>query len=566
MNNKENIKSVIEKASKKDYLYLFYFVIAFLLFGSLGVFDIVSNYIDDSASFSYFNLIIGIIFSLIAIFALIYTLVFLFKPNKLIDLDFKNQSLIINKSFNRKTILPFNKIYFFDSGENSLFNFVFKYGTLKIYSIYGECFKVRYLNNSLTVKKAFDLLLGTSTKNIYATNKFVLFFIRLFQYFLTICLKFVHHKKPKVLSNYSTLSEILKNKNVRRVLIIESKTIYEKNLNKQLIDSLNENGILFHEFFNVHRNPIIEDVNNGKNLYLENNCQAIIAIGGGSVIDASKAIASIVYTNKPLNKFKGYIKIHHKVPLLVAIPTTCGTGSETTFVSVITDENTKTKFEIVSNKITPTYAILDSTLLNSLPINLIASTSMDAFSHALESYLNITRTFKTKKQSLFAMRLIVESILKVKEEPTNDIYKANLISASHIAGQAFNTALVGPIHALAHALGGKYNLDHGYLNAILMPRFLRVYLFSLYKDMNNISKYCKISDDKNIHINAKELISFVDKVNLTYEFKDYIDELKREDIHELALKAYNEAHLMYPSKKFVNLSMYEDILVSLLRK
>lgn len=566
MNNKENIKSVIDKASKKDYLYLFYFVIAFLLFGSLGAFDIVSNYISDSISFSYFNLIVGIIFSLIALFALIYAFTFAFKPNKLIDLDFKNQNLIINKSFNKKIVLPFNEIYFFSSGENSFFSFVFKYGTLKIYSIYGECFKVKYLNNALTIKKAFDLLLSRTTKNIYNTNKFVLFFIRLFQYFLSFCLKFVYHKKPTVLPNYTTLGEKLKERNIRRVLIIESKTINEKNLNKQLINSLNENGILFHEFFNIHRNPIIDDVNNGKQLYLENNCQAIIAIGGGSVIDASKAIASIVYTNKPLDKFKGYIKIHHKVPLLVAIPTTCGTGSETTFVSVITDENTKTKFEIVSNKITRTYAILDSSLLNSLPINLIASTSMDAFSHALESYLNITRTFKTKKQSLFAMRLIVESILKVKEEPNNDIYKANLMSASHIAGEAFNTALVGPIHALAHALGGKYNLDHGYLNAILMPRFLRVYLFSLYKDMNNISKYCKISDSKNIHINAKELINFIDKVNSTYEFKDYINELKREDIHELALKAYKEAHLMYPSKKFVNITMYEDILVSLLRK
>ena len=185
MNNKDNIKSVIDKASKKDYLYLFYFVIAFLLFGSLGVFDIVSNYISDSISFSYFNLIVGIIFSLIALLALIYALTFAFKPNKLIDLDFKNQNLIINKSFNKKIVLPFNGIYFFSSGENSFFSFVFKYGTLKIYSIYGECFKVKYLNNALTIKKAFDLLLSTTTKNIYNTNKFVLFFIRLFQYFLS---------------------------------------------------------------------------------------------------------------------------------------------------------------------------------------------------------------------------------------------------------------------------------------------------------------------------------------------------------------------------------------------
>lgn len=566
MSNKENIINVINKASKKDYLYLLYFSIALILFGSLGTFDILTNFISGTNEFSYFNLIIGIIFTIIALLALILIILFLLKPNKLLEIDFKNQSIIINSYFNKKEILNFKDLYFAKINDTSFLGFITKYGVLKLYKRNGKKITINFVSNAKTIKTALEVLLNISDKNIYPSYTFTLPFIRLYQYFLIIFLKFVHFSKPKVLNSYEDIGNVLIKKQITKVLLVESNTIHNKNLDIELIKILENKGINFTKLTGIHSNPCVEDVILGKEKFNSENCEAIIAIGGGSIIDASKGIATIAYTKKDITKFKGIFKIRHKIPLLIAIPTTCGTGSETTFVSVLTNEKIAKKFEIISNKITPKYTLLDEKLLSTLPTYFIASTAMDAFCHALESYLNITRTRKTKKESLFAMRLIKENLIESKNNKDSLIYKRNLLNASFIAGKAFNRAFVGPIHALSHAIGGKYNLDHGYLNAILMPRFLRVYLFTLYKDMANIARYLNLSNTNDLHDDAKSLIVYLESIISTFEFTDYINSLNKADIRELALQAYKEAHLLYPSKKFVNISMYEDIMLSLLKK
>ncbi len=566
MNKQENILNIINKASKKDYLYLVYFLLAFALFGSLGAFDILTNFIGETTNFSYFNLVIGIIFSLVALGSLVLIVIFFIKPSKLLEIDFKKQEIKVNRCFKKCEIINFKDLYFVNSNEASFLGFVMRYGVLKLYKRNGKKITINFLSNAKTLKNALEILLSLSDKNIYPNNNFMLFFIRLYQYFLAFFLKFLHFFKPKVLSSYEDVSNILVKKNISKVLLVESNTIYNKNLDDNLIKELENKSIYFSRFYGVHNNPHLEDVKSGKEKFLNDNCKAIIAIGGGSILDASKGIAAIAYSKKDITKFKGLFKIRHKVPLLIAIPTTCGTGSETTFVSVLTDESSKVKFEIISNKITPKYALLDEKLLESLPTYYVASTAMDAFSHALESYLNITRTRKTKKESLFAMKLIYENLIASKDDPDNLIYKRNLLNASFIAGKAFNRAFVGPVHALSHAIGGKYNLDHGYLNAILMPRFLRVYLFTLYKDMAKIARYLNISNTNDVHDDAKSLITYLEGIISTFEFQDYLTKLDKKDIPELASKAYKEAHLLYPSKKFVNVIMYEDIMLSLLKE
>lgn len=561
-----NLNEQLVKAGKKDNLYLVYFGIGFLLFGFIGVFDIISNFLAPDTEISYFNLVIGIIFSIVALICLIYIIIFLFIPKIILEIDFKNNQIVIHKAFKKTKIINFKEIYFLKSGENTFTNYLFKYGTLRIFTHIGETIRVPFLTNSKILKESLVFFLKLTDKTLYPTSKFKLFFIRIYHYSLAFVMNFIHYKKPKKFDKYEEIANALSKKKVKKVLLVESKTINRNSLDKELKEALNNKKIQFEIFTDVKPNPTCQNVLEGKKVYKENNCDAIIAIGGGSVLDASKGIAISINTKKDLIKYKGLFKVHHKLPPLVAIPTTCGTGSETTFVSVLTDEKENVKFEIISNNITPKYVILDENLIRDLPLHFVGSTSMDALTHALESYINISRTKKSKKQSLQAIKLIKDNLLPVVNDEYNMTYKKNLLEASFIAGQAFNRGLVGPIHALSHALGGKYNLEHGYLNSILLPRFLRVYLFFVYKDLAKISRYANISNTNNDHIDALKLINYIEYVNDAFKFSPTIKELKKEDIIELSKKAYKESRLLYPSKYFVNLEMYQDILISLLQQ
>ena len=565
-NNTKNIIALLNNAGKKSNLYLIYYSVIFILFATLSAFDIVTNFIGEAPTISEFNLVIGIIFGIIALISLGLTISYLIKPKQLLKIDFEKSTLSIIKSKNKIRNLKFSDIYFFKDNDPNLFSSIFKDGKLKIYTNDGECIKINYLTNSKLIKKALEVMLNVSEKNIYKKKSIKIFFIRIYQYLLKFSLKFVQHKEAKLLSTYEEIADTLKTKNIKKVLLVESGTITRNLLDNYLKTTLEAKNIEFSSFSDISTNPTLDNCINGKSIYLENKCEAIIAIGGGSPLDCAKGIAILVNTKKPLSKFKGVYKIHHKVPLIVAIPTTCGTGSETTFVTVITDEKTSTKFTITSNKIVPKYALLDPTLIKDLPLHFVGTTAMDAFSHALESYLNITRDSKSKKYSLEAIKLIHDNLSKVKEDPTNLDNKKKLLEASFVAGKAFSRGIVGPIHALSHALGGKYNLGHGYLNAILMPRFLNVYLFSCYKDLAEISKAMGIPSTGDVHKDAKNVVKYVTIINESFSFKQDLDMLKEEDIKSLAEKAYKESHLLYSSKHFVTKEMYEDILISLLKK
>lgn len=565
-NNTKNIVALLNNAGKKSNLYLIYYSVIFILFATLSAFDIVTNFIGEAPTISEFNLVIGIIFGIIALISLGLTISYLIKPKQLLKIDFEKSTLSIIKSKNKIRNLNFSDIYFFKDNDPNLFSSIFKDGKLKIYTNDGECIKINYLTNSKLIKKALEVMLNVSEKNIYKKKSIKIFFIRIYQYLLKFSLKFVQHKEAKLLSTYEEIADTLKAKNIKKVLLVESGTITRNLLDNYLKTTLEAKNIEFSSFSDISTNPTLDNCINGKNIYLENKCEAIIAIGGGSPLDCAKGIAILVNTKKPLSKFKGVYKIHHKVPLIVAIPTTCGTGSETTFVTVITDEKTSTKFTITSNKIVPKYALLDPTLIKDLPLHFVGTTAMDAFSHALESYLNITRDSKSKKYSLEAIKLIHDNLSKVKEDPTNLDNKKKLLEASFVAGKAFSRGVVGPIHALSHALGGKYNLGHGYLNAILMPRFLNVYLFSCYKDLAEISKAMGIPSTGDVYKDAKNVVKYVTIINESFSFKQDLDMLKEEDIKSLAEKAYKESHLLYSSKHFVTKEMYEDILISLLKK
>ena len=177
------------------------------------------------------------------------------------------------------------------------------------------------------------------------------------------------------------------------------------------------------------------------------------------------------------------MKVLRKIPLLIAIPTTAGTGSETTLASVITDSKTRHKYAINSFPLIPSYAVLDPRVTLSLPKSITATTGMDALTHAVEAYIGGSTTKKTRKFALLATRLICKQIYTAYEDGNNLEARNDMLKAAYFAGCAFTRSYVGYVHAVAHTLGGKYGTPHGLANAVILPYVLSEYGATIHKKL-----------------------------------------------------------------------------------
>lgn len=244
---------------------------------------------------------------------------------------------------------------------------------------------------------------------------------------------------------------------------------------------------------------------------------------------------------------KGILKIHKKLPLLIAIPTTAGTGSETTLAAVITDAETRHKYAINDFPLIPRYAVLDPKVTLSLPPFITATTGMDALTHAVEAYIGNSTTPGTRKNALDAVRLIFENLDTAYTDGNNIEARRNMLRASYFAGCAFTKSYVGYVHAIAHSLGGKYNVPHGLANAVILPMVLETYGASITHKLRNLAVTAglcdKHEDDKTA---ARMFIDAIKDMKKRFGIGDYIPEIQETDIPELAHYADKEANPLYP--------------------
>ena len=374
-------------------------------------------------------------------------------------------------------------------------------------------------------------------------------------------------REPTLLQNYEELTNILKNSNKNKVLIVTDNNIEKFGLIHPLEDALNKASLSFVVYKNVSPNPTFENVYSGKSFYLENNCDAIVAVGGGSVMDCAKTIGILITNKGEIQKFKGLFKVHHEIPLLIALPTTSGTGSETTIAAVIRNEKNGSKFPIEDMRIVPKYALLDENLLLNLPGNVFSTTGMDALTHAVEAYLNWDTTRKTRKYSLEAIKLIKENLENGYINPKDLNAKKNMLYASFIAGKAFTRSMVGNVHAVAHAIGGKYNLPHGYLNSIILPYFLDIYKNKSLNKLSKISIYIGLGNKANTkEENATLFINLVNELNSKFYIPKTIKEIKEEDLDYLSNASYKEAVPLYPCPVLLNKKDFKKVYLKLMGK
>ena len=242
-------------------------------------------------------------------------------------------------------------------------------------------------------------------------NCFKKLYCRSFQTIMKLAIPFMPYRKPNMLDSLKDLPALLKDKNISSVLLVTDKGIRGLGLTSGLEKDITKAGIKLTVFDDVIPNPTISNIEAGVEVYKQNNCEAIIAFGGGSVMDCAKIIgARIVKPNQPVKKMKGLLKICKKLPLLIAVPTTAGTGSETTLAAVITDDATHHKYPINDFNLIPQYAVLDYKTTIGLPPHITSTTGMDALTHAVEAYIGKSTTRQTRDMSEKAVKLIVENI------------------------------------------------------------------------------------------------------------------------------------------------------------
>ena len=391
---------------------------------------------------------------------------------------------------------------------------------------------------------------------------------RVFQAGMYIACNFLDFSEPEVISGENKLSiipNLLKTKKKANVLIVTDEGIWKIGLIKPLIDALENDHFSYSVYHGVNANPTVDNVEEGLKLYLDNKCDCLVAVGGGSAMDCCKTIAArAVKPKQPVNKMKGLLKIGKKPAFMVAVPTTAGTGSETTVAAVIVDKTKGDKYAINDPKLIPPYAILDPTLLVGLPKHITTTTGMDALTHAIEAFIGHANTKKTYKYGIEATQLIFKYLEKSAEEPTNLEYRENMQIASYKAGVAFTRAYVGTVHALAHSLGGKYNVPHGLANAVILPKVLKTFGKKAVKKLAILADSIGIGENNSPSIKAKLFIEEIENMNkrmgITNTFGNLIND---EDLDFLVNHAYKEGVPLYPTPRILSKSELRDIYIEL---
>ena len=379
-------------------------------------------------------------------------------------------------------------------------------------------------------------------------NLFKRIYCRSFQFVMKIAIPFLPYRIPKILGKLEDIIPILKSKRIKHICIITDQGIQRNHLLDEFYKVLVDNEIVYSAYDKTVPNPTIEQVEEARTLYLEEHCQAIVAVGGGSPMDLAKAMgARIVRPKKSVKKMKGLLHVRKKLPLLFAVPTTAGTGSETTLAAVIVDSTTHHKYPINDFSLIPKYAVLDYQMTLTLPAAITSTTGMDALTHAVEAFIGKSRTPQTKRMSIEAVRLIHKHLLNCYLHPESVEDRRGMLYAAHYAGIAFTKSYVGYIHAIAHSLGGQYHLPHGLANAILLPLILEEYGHKVYKRLSVLAKKCEIAEAKDSKkIAAQKFISWIYEMNAAMNIPRKVPGIIESDIYQMATYANQEGNPLYP--------------------
>ncbi len=383
-------------------------------------------------------------------------------------------------------------------------------------------------------------------------------YCRIYQKTMKFAVNFLDWTPPKLLKGAGAVKELpklIKSEGVNNVLVVTDKGLMGLHLLDSLFEGLEAEGIKYSVFDGVQPNPTIYNIEDALKIYKDNNCEGFIAFGGGSPMDCAKVTAArVVKPNQTPSQMRGVLKILKKLPPFYAVPTTAGTGSECTIAAVISNPDTHEKNSIMDPVLRPKYAVLDPELTAGLPPHITSTTGMDALTHAVEAYIGKSNTKQTEEDALIATKLVFENIEKAYADGKNLEARENMLVASYHAGLAFTRAYVGYVHAIAHNLGGMYNIPHGLANAVILPYVLDYFGESAYKRLAELADVAGVSGPaQGDREKAKNFIAAIRELNKKMNIPDKFEQIKDEDIPLIAERALKEGNPLYPVPKIMDI-------------
>ncbi len=392
---------------------------------------------------------------------------------------------------------------------------------------------------------------------------------RTYQWIMKIATNFLDFTPPELIDGPGSISRLpgfIKSKGITNVLVVTDKGLMGLKLLDGLFAALKAEGIAYTLYDGVQPNPTIPNIEESYSLYKGNGCKGIIAFGGGSSMDCAKATgARAANPGKSVPKMRGLLKVGRKLPPLFAVPTTAGTGSETTLAAVITDPSTHEKYALNDPKLIPPYAVLDPELTVKLPPHITSTTGMDALTHAVEAYIGRSNTRHTVDMAEKAVKLIFDNLEKAYANGTDITARDNMLHASYYAGAAFTRAYVGYVHAIAHNLGGLYGVPHGLANAVILPYVLEFFGSSAHARLAKLADIAGITTS--VQSDTEKALVFIDAVkgmNKRMNIPDKIPQIKEEDIPTIVQRAFREAHPLYPVPRIMEWEDCERIVRKLM--
>ncbi len=390
----------------------------------------------------------------------------------------------------------------------------------------------------------------------------VRYFYRLYQLILKYVGRLLPWREPELLEGENSLDrmpELIKSKGIGQVLVVTDEGLKKVGLLDKLVKGLDSTGLNYVVYDKTVPNPTIDNIEEGVKLYHENNCQGIIALGGGSPMDCAKGIgARIARPNKTIPQMRGELKVLKKIPTFFAIPTTSGTGSETTLAAVVSNSKTHEKYAINDPVLIPHYAVHDPVLTVGLPPFITATTGMDALTHAVEAYIGRSNTKETLEWSRKAVSLTFEYLYQAYSNGEDLKAREKMQKASYYAGCAFTRAYVGYVHAIAHTLSGFYNVPHGLANAVLLPYVLEAYGDPAYKSLGELGDLIGVTKKgDSVEEKAKKFIQAIKDLNKAMVIPEKIEGIQEKDIPLMVERALKEANPLYPVP---NILFKDDLL------
>ncbi|MGN0506135.1 MAG: iron-containing alcohol dehydrogenase [Lachnospiraceae bacterium] len=372
-------------------------------------------------------------------------------------------------------------------------------------------------------------------------------YCRGFQIALRVALPVLPYRNPKVLNRVEEIPAVLKQRGLNRPLLVTDQTVRSLGLTASLEQCLKEAGFELSVYDRTEPNPTTAMVTEAENRYRNHVCDCLIAFGGGSPMDCAKAVgARIARPKKPLSKMSGILKVLKKTPLLIAVPTTAGTGSETTLAAVITDAETRHKYAINDFPLIPSYAVLDASITHTLPYSVAATTGMDALTHAVEAYIGRSTSRQTRADAKQAVALVFQNIEAAAAHESTEA-EQEMLRAAHLAGRAFTRSYVGYVHAVSHSLSGQYNMPHGLTNAVLLPIVLERYGTAAHKKLAELARFTGLGRDTDTDADcAARFITKIRELNKKLGIPEKLSGIAEKDIPKLAAYAEHEGNPLYP--------------------